>query len=269
MQDLELYLWWRNFTELTDYSSSAPAHQNAFDLFKGGWRTKVPGDLADTGGVKNVFETDERVALTKKVLGSYEGKHILEIGPFEGYQTAQLEKEGADVFAVENSTANFIKCLVMKNALGLKSTFALGDFNEFEAESKFDIVWFSGVLYHMTDPLSSLAKISRWADTLFIWTQYFSEEFAAENSKAYSDFFKPEKDKTVEFLGREIKHNYRAYLAPQRNGTFSGGSESFSYWLSLDDIKFALEAYGFKINMILNNPKHPTGPACYFVARRD
>src|ERR1700684_307522 len=60
------------------------------------------------------------------------GKSILELGPFEAYQTYQFERLGAgSVLSIENSPANFLKCLIIKNIYSLRATFLLGNFIRF------------------------------------------------------------------------------------------------------------------------------------------
>ena len=49
---------------------------------------------------------------------------ILELGPFEAYDSRLFEELGAaEVVAIEGSNINFLKCLVLKQALGLKTCF--------------------------------------------------------------------------------------------------------------------------------------------------
>src|SRR5205085_12295967 len=62
--------------------------------------------------------------------------------------------------------------------LGLKrSEFLLGDFALYlqSCRERFDMVFASGVLYHMEDPLALIRDIARVTDRCFIWTHYFDE----------------------------------------------------------------------------------------------
>ncbi len=62
----------------------------------------------------------------------------------------------------------------------------LGDFMSFlrkeasnneytQLDKTYDIVFASGVLYHMEKPIELLDLISRVSDKIFIWTQYYDE----------------------------------------------------------------------------------------------
>ena len=62
----------------------------------------------------------------------FQGLKILELGPFEGYDSRPFEQLGAEsVLAVEGNNINFLKCLVLKHALGLKTHFVHGGFRGF------------------------------------------------------------------------------------------------------------------------------------------
>ena len=87
------------------------------------------------------------------VLGSIEGFRILELGP-RGQHSYQLERLGAaSVLAIEASPDLFLKCLITKEILDLKARFLLGDFVQYleSTADEFDLIFVSGVLYHMTD----------------------------------------------------------------------------------------------------------------------
>lgn len=251
------------------FASSLPSHQASVDLFEGSWFSKMPEGSGLVGGQAEHF-TDSRVPWAAKVLGGLASKSILELGPFEAYNTSQFESMGAaSVVAIEGSSANFLKCLIIKNIMGLKTTFLYGDFTKYleTTKNRFDICWASGVLYHLTRPIEFLEGISSVSDTLFLWTQYYDTGIMMTHPDA--PIFHEETNKTVEYHGRQLILHGREYHERDGTGLFSGGPEAMSYWMELEDILHVLRCHGFnRIEMGVNNLHHPPGPACFFLAFR-
>jgi SAM-dependent methyltransferase len=257
-----------------DPAGTAPSHQAALDLFKGTWYVAMPPDSGLLAGTVGGHFDVAPVRWADNHLGGLAGKSILELGPFEAYQTYQFERLGAgSVLSIENSPANFLKCLIIKNIYSLRATFLLGNFIQFleTPTDQFDICWASGVLYHMTDPLRFLEAVSRVSDTVVVNTHFFSEKDIAQNPYAAS-FFDGSKDQSTRWRERDIILHYRSYLggeAARASNRFCGGSSEFSFWMELADIKVVLTELGYThIEMEGIYPSSQNGPACFFAASR-
>jgi SAM-dependent methyltransferase len=254
--------------DLGRFSGAFPGHQTALDIFRGDWTTTMPEGSGLTAGERD-HSMDRRVTWGAAALGGLAGKTILELGPFEAYQTRLFENMGAAaVISIENNRDNFLKCLIVKNIVGLRAVFLHGDMLRYlhETDTRYDVCWASGVLYHMTDPLGLLRGMSRVSNTLLIWTHYIHPE--RMDDPEVTRFLEPEKDVTVEFGGREIQLHHRNYNQPVGR-QFSGGQEAHSYWMKLEDIRHVLAVLGFsQIDMGFHNLTHPSGAACCFLARR-
>jgi Protein of unknown function (DUF1698) len=251
------------------FSASFPSHQASIDLFHGAWNSKMPEGSGLVGGQAEIFN-DSRVTWAANVLGGLADKTILELGPFEAYNTSQFENMGAaSVVAIEGSSLNFLKCLIIKNIVGLKTTFLYGDFTKYvkETKNRFDICWASGVLYHLMKPIEFLEGISRISDTVFIWTQYYDRSIMLSHPHAH--LYNKNTNEIIEYNGRQLLLHGRVYPEQIRTGLFAGGGDATSYWMELDDIFHVLRCQGFnRIEMGVNNPHHPPGPACFFLAFR-
>jgi SAM-dependent methyltransferase len=254
--------------DVVRFSRAFPSHQAALDIFRGDWTTAMPEGSGLKAGVSDHF-SDPRVTWAAAKLGGLAGKTILELGPFEAYNTRQFETMGAAaVVSIENNRDNFLKCLIVKNIVGLRAVFLHGDMLRYlhEADIHYDVCWASGVLYHMTDPLGLLRGVARVSNTLFLWTHYIHP--GRMNDPDVAPFLEPEKDVSVEFGGRAVQLHHRNYN--QVIGRhFSGGQEAHSYWMKFDDILHVLTVLGFsQIEMGIDNPNHPSGAACFLLARR-
>lgn len=251
------------------FTDKMPSHQNAIDIFRDVWVSAMPdGSGLSSSGTAAHFK-DKRPQWAESVVGPLKGRSVLELGPFEGYVSTQLEQLGAEVLSIEGDLINFLKCLVVKNALSLSTTFLLGDFTQYmeKSDRQFDICWASGVLYHSPDPIRLLKAMCNVAPVVFIWTQYFDESIISRSPEQLR-FFRSNLNKHEREGGREIILHYRSY-AQKKDRLFSGGPESHSYWLSKDDIVAVLQAQGFQhLATGADDPHFENGPAFCFLASR-
>ena len=260
---------------VVQYCAETPSPQTALDIFKGSWKSALPPQLGLTTGTKEGFHQDPRVYWVASLLPKgFEGMQILELGPFEGYDTRLFEELGAaGVVAIEGNNINFLKCLVLKHALGLKASLLHGGFLEYlrNSDARFDLVWASGVLYHSEDPLELLAQIGRKTDRLFIWTHYYADSLLG--TKHGTRFLAQNNVEQVRGEERYLLH-YRTYGNEQfKEGLplhYEGGQEAFSYWLERGDIDRMLRSMGFSsINVRADGKSQNGSPFVSLFATRD
>ena len=252
------------------YIKEAPSAQLAIDIFTGEWSSALPSgfSLQTSPGSAGLFE-DVRIAWAHEKLDFF-GKQVLELGPLEGGHTYMLRRYGASrVVAIEANTRAYLKCLIVKEVLGLERVeFRLGDFNAYfeRANEKFDVCVASGVLYHCVDPLRSLKHIANLSDEIFLWTHYYDQGII-ENSVNLKPFFRdPEK---ISMDGNEYVACRKDYHAALEWQGFCGGTELYAYWLSRDAILQTLDRIGFKkVEVSFDQPDHPNGPAFAICGRR-
>jgi SAM-dependent methyltransferase len=110
----------------------------------------------------------QSVALTREILrrATVEGHHCLDIGIMEGLVTVLLERRGASKVVGYDRVARQGKLSLVRAALDCTfehvAGMRLSDLPSVLAargHSPFDLVVFSGVLYHMFDPLAGLATV--------------------------------------------------------------------------------------------------------------
>lgn len=242
------------------YETLPAGFQNAVNLFSGTWKNGLPAEYSYLkAGDDNMFERDSRPSwVDQKLPGGLRSKVVIELGPFEAYQTYLLERLGATVnYSIESNSVNFLKCLLVKNILGLKAQFLLGDFTGFleSHQGTCDLIWASGVLYHQTHPLALLKSISKVSNGIFLWTHFFQDQMLSVLSPDLRSGFVEDKNITASLDGFNCLYHYRSYGIENYSnnipGYWEGGSQEHSFWLELDDIRTFLDLCGYK-NQVLS-----------------
>jgi hypothetical protein len=229
------------------YSKELPSSQGALDIFAGSWWTAMPAGSGLLAGKNPGFE-DSRCGWVNEII-PLAGKSILELGPFEAYNTWQFANlEPSRLVSVEANHFNYLKCLVIKQIFGFNAHFLLGDICKYIQESDFfDLIWASGVLYHQTDPLNLLQLASAKTDCLYIWTHYFDE--GCLSSAQQGPGFQVANDSQVAFCGEQFEYHYRNYLLDDFDNSlplnWSAGTAPFTNWLTRSDLLRALSLLGF------------------------
>ena len=241
----------------------APAVQNAVDIFEGQWATDLSDALPSVVAGRHHLLTDERPRQAADALGwdgRLDGISVLELGPLEGAHSYAIEQLGAaGIVAVEANATAFLKCLVVKEALGLERTrFLLGDFSEYlrNAPPRFDLIFACGVLYHMEDPLDLIALIAAASDRCFIWTHYYDADRCPGRTA-----------EPVVRDGASAVYYRQDYGA--KGGQFWGGNRDTASWMTRDAILDAFRRHGLtEVSVIGDAPDHENGPCFTFAARR-
>jgi len=256
---------------LDQYEMRFPAGQNVIDLFGGEWSSEMPAQsgLQSTPGRVKLFE-DPRVSWAETRFGGFDSRRVLELGPLEAGHTYMLNAGGArEIVAIEANTRAFLKCLCVKELLGLKNAkFFLGDFVGYMEKNKdpFDIVFASGVLYHMMDPIYVLDLIAKMANKVFLWTHYFDESILRANPDLTKKFSKLQ---DAAYNGYEYQYSLQSYDESLNWAGFCGGSAPNSRWLPRSVIIDFLKKRGFDdIDINFDAPAHVNGPSFAICAQR-
>lgn len=253
---------------LDAYVREAPSGQAAVEIFDGQWSSKLPPPYEKISGSADLF-ADARIDWMLEVLGGVKDLRILELGPLEAGHTYMLDRAGAaSIIAVEGNTRAFLKCLIVKELLGLeRSHFLCGDIQAFLAEchDTYDVCLASGVLYHMRQPVEVLQDMARVTDRLVIWTHYYDPAILEHPDIAAH--FGPQNRRTLGDL-TFAEHHYEYHDALAWNG-FCGGSAHYANWIERKTILEALRRAGFNsIEIGFDEPMTPRGPAFAVVAQR-
>lgn len=235
------------------FSHEIPSASAAYSLYHGAWKydfdRKTPQDIIE------VIDSDQRPKWCAETFEGFVGSSVLELGPADGYNTAALERLGAKVTAIEGNVDAFLRCLILKNALGLQSQFQLGDFTRaFEDSRRVDTIYASGVLYHIQDPIGFLDMAGRKAKNLFLWTHFFDEENIKNidhELKGFSDHI----TQARQYKGRNYTYHTKTYDLEHVGGDgYIGGLNATANRLKRDDLFAAVEAAGYTIRQTYEDP---------------
>jgi hypothetical protein len=225
-----------------------PSHQNAIEIFGDHWASKIeevhPGV---TSGALPMFAADQRPSIAAQHLGlmpgALNGMNILELGPLEGAHTYQLAKLGADhILAVEANSEAFLKCLVVKEILQTpRCQFLLGDCLQFlqESSERFDMIFCSGILYHMENPYEFIKAISQHTDRVFVWSHYYDPNVPTPAER---------QPKKIVCDGLALTFYEQAY-GDQSYGKFWGGNKPTASWLTKEDIELCFRHFGYDLTV--------------------
>ena len=255
--------------QLDEYVSGMPCAQNAIDTLPG-WNHALPEAVGVTAGAGFFFH-DGRILWALEQFGSIEGKAVLEIGPLEASHTYMLEqRQPALLHAVEANRLSFLRCLVVKELLGLKvARFFLGDGQAWLQGSgqRYDFILACGVLYHMWEPVRLLELMAARTDSIFLWTHYASETAMPPGDLRRGAFIGAME--VEDHHGVSVRLYRRSYHGAWQDKSFCGGIHDRHRWIERDDILALLRALGFDdLRIASDEPDHANGPAFSVFARR-
>lgn len=117
------------------------------------------------------------------------GKRALDIGPWDGYFTFELERRGADVVAIDYVDLDTFRELHRL----YQSRAAYHQLDVYELDparhGKFDIVLCLGVLYHLKHPLLALEKICAVTTDVCIVDSFVLDGGAVQAGIPYAEFY--------------------------------------------------------------------------------
>lgn len=247
----------------------APSPQTTIDLIPGAWASRLPLPGV-TAGQAELF-ADTRVDWAIDALGGVSGLRCLELGPLDGGHSYMLERAGASqIIGVEANKDAYLKCLIVKELLGLqRCRFLCGDAIGYlqETEDRFDACWCAGILYHMVEPIKLIHLISQRASRLYMWTHYYDAARLTPDQPKGKPFADGQTSEAV-YEGYHYRLHRHDYRGGARLRRFWGGTQPYSNWLTLEDLLGALEHFGWGEIRTQLYEEHQNGPAVDVVAVR-
>lgn len=165
------------------------------------------------------------------------GKHVLEIGCFEGVHTVGLCQLGARVSAVDSRIENVVKTIVRAAMFGLRPEVMPCDVEKVEDLARLpqvDLVHHVGVLYHLVDPVAHLRRLAPLVRQGMLLDTHVAPPASATH--------------TYESGGASFR--YYRHAEGGKAEVFSGMYDH-AKWLLLDDLVSVLQSIGFvKVDVV-------------------
>ncbi len=131
----------------------------ADEFSESGWYHSIElpdGEVLE--GLQTLEQQKERLRRLP-IADDLSGKHVLDIGTWDGWFAFEMERRGADVTAIDNIEQPAF--YLARDRLGAKVDYRVLDVYQLAAAEigRFDLVLFLGVLYHLKHPLLGLEKV--------------------------------------------------------------------------------------------------------------
>lgn len=169
------------------------------------------------------------------------GRHVLEVGCFEGIHSIGLLLLGAQVTAVDGRMENVIKTLARLWAYGMKCDVAQWNFEESPSPllpENWDVLHHIGVLYHLSDPIAHLDTVlPRTSGAVLLDTHVADSAEAA----------------TEEYEVGGAKVRYRRKPEPHAAHSPFAGMRDHAKYLVLEDVLEHLRKHGFNDTRVIAN----------------
>ena len=162
------------------------------------------------------------------------GKHVLEVGCFEGLHTIGCLALGATVTAIDSRMENLLKTVARLWLYGFAADVQPWDLENATVPANipagWDMLHHIGVLYHQTNPAESLALLAgRTRETILLDTH------VANNRAEAIDHYSA--------LGRTFHYVRQG----EASGSPFAGMRDHAKWLLVEDLEWICEQAGFKI----------------------
>ena len=180
------------------------------------------------------------------------GRHVLEVGCFEGIHTLSLIDFGARVTAVDARMENILKTLCRLWIYGRTADVVLWNLElaaPATAPDAWDVLHHIGVLYHLTDPVGHLnTLLARTREAVLLDTHIAQDVASTDGVYASGE-------------------RYFTFSERPTSGPFAG-MEDHAKWLVLEDLVELLRRNGFGRVEVVNDRQERNGRRiCLFAFR--
>jgi len=196
---------------------------------------------------------DRRLKIMDNAFG-LAGKHVLEVGCFEGVHTVGLCRRAARVTAIDSRIENVVKTIVRCAMFDARPTVFKCDLDvptDAALLPRVDLLHHVGVLYHLVDPVSHVFDIAKRVEEGILLDTHVARP--GEDTLTYS-------------VGGKT-YAYRHYNEGGKAAVFAGMGDH-AKWLGTDALQSLLHDAGFRQTTVLETREERNGLRVLLIARR-
>lgn len=193
-----------------------------------------------------IVDLDRRYTLSDKI--------VLELGCFEGIHTVALCERARRVVATDGRIENVVKTIVRAAMFGYSPTVFYWDLESGAAlpfDPTCDIAHHVGVLYHLTDPVDHLHRLSPYIGRAILLDTHVASEG----------------EETTFYTSHGDRWAYTHYREGGRESPFAG-LQDHAKWLTIDDLRRLLSVCGFAHVDVAHDCKQRNGRRVTIYAHR-
>jgi len=209
-----------------------------------------------------VAEHDLRTKVLLEACGGHlDGKTIVDLGCLEGGFSVAFARLGArQVVGIEAREVSFQRCEIIRKLLSLKNLeFVHGDVKaELTRLARFDVVFASGILYHVSDPYSLLELIHQTCREVALLDTHVARSDAPSHNCSTELIARSFRGR--EHLGR-IFPEYPLGVSSEQRETlhWAAWSNNESFWPLEDELRRMLRDVGFRTVKKVDAPSTADG----------
>ena len=203
--------------------------------------------------------------------GSLAGKRVLDVGCLEGGYTITFARLGArEAVGIDVRDSNLQRCRFLQEQLRVPNVrFLKHDAKTISPETLglFDIVYASGILYHLDDPVDFLRRTSEITADFLLLDTHVADPHAWGH--ACSDRLTSRSIGDRTYVGR-VAYDCPADLTPEQVDrlTWASYGNSTSFWLTEESLVHALWDVGFPyVSRVLMPRPYKDGEKCTWSCR--
>jgi ubiquinone/menaquinone biosynthesis C-methylase UbiE len=205
-----------------------------------------------------ITDLDCRVEEASKIISFY-NKSVLDVGTLDGHITVSLAYMNADNIdsidcRASNLAMGFARCFSLGCNMN-RINFILGDIENLPQDKEWDIIFHSGVFYHVHNPMKHLMDL----------TKHFSEYLVLETHTA--------NPKTqINGIMEEFNTTFNGTFYPESGMSDPGGAKNneYSFWMTHESIEQLFKICKLKVKATIYKDKFcEAGPRSCWILERE
>jgi SAM-dependent methyltransferase len=178
--------------------------------------------------------------------GAYQGKRIADLGCLEGGYALEFARMGFDALGVEVRQSNFENCLEVQRRAALPNlSFARDDVWNLASHGTFDVIFCSGLLYHLDRPRAFINLMGRQARDAVIINTHFAPWGWFPTSAHRRRLSRITQNEGLP--GRWVTEHRATTDDEREKHLWASWSNQKSFWLAKEAILEALNESGFDL----------------------